>query len=120
MGTAIAVGGLFFLSDWEFGIHIFPRMLSLARSREEEHTPERMLYSPRLAGMRYGLIAMGVLTATLGSMVLPDAEWPTWILFGCLPLYWVVLFIHGRRAIMLAGDQIARNDRALARQFTDP
>lgn len=99
------------MADGVFGLRIFPLFLSTARRPEEESLPEQMLYSFSLARVRYGLILFLVVAAMGGVERFGKADWLLWTFLGGLAVHLILLLFHARRAIILAGDYLAENDR---------
>lgn len=103
VGLPAALGGFLLLSDGGFGLRVFPRLLSLARSAEEEQLPERMLYSAALGGVRYSLVLFCTLGLMLGLKLFGKADWLMWFMLATVIAYMALLFIHAKKAIELAG-----------------
>ena len=106
VGLALAFGATFLLLDGGFGLRVFPRLLSLARTREEENLPETMLYSPTLGGIRLGFIVCLTLITMLGLARFGKADWLIYCIVAALIGYCVLLTVHAKIAIQRAGDYL--------------
>jgi len=106
VGLPMALSGTLLLMDGGFGLRVFPRFLSLSRTREEENLPETMLYSPALGGIRLSFVVCFTLVTMLGLAGVGKADWLMWCMLATLIGYCILLTVHAKMAIQRAGNYL--------------